>query len=139
MKRPCSLKMRRADWPWWVYAAVVIAAAGARLIERIQVGAGGSVSRFGPLFGAIILAVAVVAWRLRRAVMSVWLWRAVHAVVGLTVLMGLSYSAYLFAMTVPGPASVVLAATLLLLPASWALHHYSYRAPAIWCRRREER
>lgn len=139
MNQTCDLTNHRADWRWWVYVVVLIVAAGARLIERIQVGSGGPMSRFGPLVGAIVLAVAVVAWRLRCAVVSVWLWRAVSAVIAPAILIGLSFSAYLFATTVLGPASVVLVATLLLLPASWALHHYSYRAPAIWCRRREGR
>lgn len=132
MKRPCSVAMSKVDWHWWVYVIVVIAAAGARLVERIQVESGGPMSRFGPLCGAIIIAVAVVAWRLRHALMNVWLWRAVHGVVILAVMTGLLYSIFLFASNVPLPATVVLAATVLLLPGSWALHHYAYRAPAIW-------
>lgn len=123
---------RGADTLWWGYVAVLITAGAARMIERIQIGAGGFVSRFGPLVGAIIVASAIVLWRRRRAAIGVWLWRAVYGVVVLAALTGLAYSAFLFAASVHGPATIVLLAALLLMPGLWALHHYSYRASAVW-------
>ena len=122
----------KIKWQWWVYVAIVCAFGYGRMIERLARESGGFWSQFGPPIGATLVCIGIFCWLTSTALLNVCLWRAVHACLGIAQVIGLVFSVYLAALSVYVSAGVVFLATLIFLPAFYALFQYSYRSQSLW-------
>jgi hypothetical protein len=119
---------------WSLYTLGVLAPGFGRTVERIMRDSGGLPSRYGPMLGAVVVAVGVVGYLSSRPVGRAWVWKGVFALsavgaaglLGLEVILLQSYDApwRIHAMTLAG--------AVLLAPAVNALYRYAFRSPAIW-------
>ncbi len=123
---------RRAFWS--LYLLSVLGLGFGRTAEKVVHDSGGLLSRYGPLLGAIVIAVGVVAYLSSRPVGRAWVWKGVFilTVVGVAGLLALE--AILLRLYAPSARihAMTLAAAVLLAPAIAALHRYAFRSPAIW-------
>jgi len=121
---------------WWLYSVALIAIGCGRMVERMMHDAGGPPSRFGPVLGALVLAVGVVGYAHRRPLGARWIWSGVLALSCLATA-GLLWLEYMeFQTGAPYRVHALLVgAAAFLIPAQIALHQYVFRRPEIWRRR----
>lgn len=123
---------RRAFWS--LYLLSVLGLGFARTAEKVVQDSGGLLSRYGPMLGAIVIAVGVVAYLSSRPVGRAWVWKTICmlTVVGVAALLALELI-LLRLHTAPARLhAMTLAAAVLLAPAIAALHRYAFRSQDIW-------
>ena len=119
---------------WSLYTLGVLALGFGRTVEKIMRDSGGLPSRYGPVLGAVGVAIGVVGYLSSRPIGRAWVWKGIFVLsavgtaglLGLEVILLRSYDApwRIHAMTLAG--------AVLLAPAVIALYRYAFRSPAIW-------
>ena len=121
-----------SQWYWWLYIAVICAVGYGRMFERLAKDTGGFSSQFGPPIGAMILGLGLICWLKNTSFLNVWVWRGVHICLIVVQSLAVVFAAYLARTGVYAPAAQILSFSVLLIPASIALHQYSYRSSELW-------
>ena len=123
---------RRAFWS--LYILSVLALGFGRTAEKVVKDSGGLLSRYGPLLGAIVIAVGVVGYLSSRPIGRAWVWKGVFVLTIVGVAGLLALEAVLLRLHAPSARihAMTLAAAMLLAAAIPALHRYAFRSPATW-------
>ncbi len=117
---------------WGIYILVILALGLGRTIEKVVRDSGGLPSRYGPALGATVIAIGVAGYALSKPVGRRWLWRVVLvlAFLGMLALFALECIVLL---TDDAPwriHAMIIAGSVLLIPAQIALYRYVMRWPA---------
>ncbi|AMY12329.1 hypothetical protein LuPra_05602 [Luteitalea pratensis] len=123
---------RRAFWS--LYILSVLALGFGRTAEKVVKDSGGLLSRYGPLLGAIVIAVGVVGYLSSRPIGRAWVWKGVFVLTIVGVAGLLALEAVLLRLHAPTARihAMTLAAAMLLAAAIPALHRDAFRSPATW-------
>lgn len=122
---------------WHFYIALLLSLSIGRLVERILLESGGFASRYLPVIFVLVLSVGIYGSIKNKPILSRWFWLIVFAISLLASALAIAFSAYLALFAGGGAmlgASLLLLATVLLIPAQLKLRNYISKSNACWSR-----